>query len=665
MPMKPAILERLRGVQRAGDGWLAFCPAHNDQHKRSLSVGVGADGRTLLKCHAAGCPVEQITAAVSMTLADLAPPSVNGQRTPQRRHEVATYDYRDERGELLYQVVRFEPKDFRPRRPDGNGGWTWNLQGLRRVVYRLHELAEAERAYLVEGEKDADRLVTLGLRATTTPGGAAAWRDEYADQLRRAGVVQLVALPDHDAAGRGYASAAAASCLRRQMAVKVVTLPGLAEHGDVSDWLDAGHTLTELTAIVDGVPWLEAAPETGPRIALTAEEGTIIWPDSATITFSRVAEHSRGVTAEVSVTWQDKELDYGTLNLLATRSRDGLVKKLDRAAPDVPWTDYLDLACRRMVTRLREGEPVEELQARPRTGETALIAPVLIEHESTVHYGNGGSGKSLDGLLCAIAARTGCALPAGLRVVHTVPAVMVLNWETNKSPQEARLHGLCRGLGITPPTGIYHRHMSGPLIDEARRLRADVARLQVGLVIVDSLAPASGPDPETAGAVVPVMNVLGSLPGVTRLVLAHVSHANEGARDPRPFGSVFVWNLARSCWYLQRSTEDRDDLVIGFYHKKANDERLHDALSLRFSFADGAITPGTADLAASPELQAKVPLVQQLTAALSNGAKSIPALALELDTKEPTIDKALRRHPGRFVQVPAEKPPFPWGLKAR
>src|SRR6266566_8182510 len=94
--MKPAILERLRGVQRAGNGWLAFCPAHNDQHKRSLSVGVGTDGRTLLKCHAAGCPVEQITAAVSMTLADLAPPAGNGHRPPPTI--TATYDYTDERG---------------------------------------------------------------------------------------------------------------------------------------------------------------------------------------------------------------------------------------------------------------------------------------------------------------------------------------------------------------------------------------------------------------------------------------------------------------------------------------------------------------------------------------------------------------------------------------
>src|SRR2546425_13110584 len=90
--IRPAILDRLRGVQRAGNGWLAFCPAHNDQNKRSLSVGVTDDGKTLLKCHAAGCPVEQITAAVDMTLADLARLSDNGQR----RREVATYGYRDE-----------------------------------------------------------------------------------------------------------------------------------------------------------------------------------------------------------------------------------------------------------------------------------------------------------------------------------------------------------------------------------------------------------------------------------------------------------------------------------------------------------------------------------------------------------------------------------------
>src|SRR5262245_63486625 len=54
---------------------------------------------------------------------------------------VAAYDYTDDEGELLYQVVRLEPKDFRQRRPDGKDGWTWSA-GERRVLYRLPELVQ-------------------------------------------------------------------------------------------------------------------------------------------------------------------------------------------------------------------------------------------------------------------------------------------------------------------------------------------------------------------------------------------------------------------------------------------------------------------------------------------------------------------------------------------
>src|SRR5262245_8133447 len=50
---------------------------------------------------------------------------------------VATYPYVDEQSSPLYEVVRLEPKDFRQRRPDGRGGWFWNLDGTRRVLYRL------------------------------------------------------------------------------------------------------------------------------------------------------------------------------------------------------------------------------------------------------------------------------------------------------------------------------------------------------------------------------------------------------------------------------------------------------------------------------------------------------------------------------------------------
>ena len=678
--MKPAILERLRGVQRAGDGWLAFCPAHPDLHKRSLSVRVGADGRTLLKCHAAGCPVEQITAAVAMTLADLAPPAGNGSTRPSRATSiVSTYDYTDERGALLYQVCRLEPKDFRMRRPDGNG-WTWDVKGVRRVVYRLHELAEAERVYVVEGEKDADHLVSLGLRATTTPGGAANFRDEYAAQILAAGVAEVVVLPDRDEAGDKYAAAVTRALLARRLRAKMVLLPGLAwqaKHGpDVSDWLDGGHTVVELMAAVDATPWLEDAPETpGPRQTMTAEDGELVWPDGAGVSFARVVEGSRGVQAEVTVTWHGRVLGDGTLNLLAPRSRDGLAKKLERKVPDVLWEEYLDLACRQMVTRLREGEPVERLIATPRAPEQYLVRPVLAAGDTTVTFGPGGSGKSLYALALEVAVTTGCVLPGGLRAVRMCP-VLVLDWESSKAAHEARLYELCRALGITPPTTLYYKRLAGPLSDSIRQIRADVARLGVGLVRIDSLALAAGREPEGADASTRTMNDLRTLGDhVTRHVVAHVAKTGlDTLGVGHVYGSVFNENIPRNVYELRRTTDAADDeqLVLACYHRKANESRLHPPFGLRFTLSpedtpaeNKTIVVEACPLGEAPDLLARASLVQQLKAALSNGGKTIPALAVELDAKEDTLDKALRRHPTLFTQLPGEKSPYRWGLAQR
>jgi len=97
---------------------------------------------------------------------------------------VATYDYTDENGALLFQCVRLDPKDFKQRRPDGNGGWIWNLQDVRRVLYRRPDVEKAENICITEGEKDADNLRTLGFRATCNPMGAQQLRDHYSDPLR-------------------------------------------------------------------------------------------------------------------------------------------------------------------------------------------------------------------------------------------------------------------------------------------------------------------------------------------------------------------------------------------------------------------------------------------------------------------------------------------------
>ena len=167
---------------------------------------------------------------------------------------VKTYDYRDESGKLLYQAVRYEPKDFRQRRPDGKGGWIWNLDGMRRVLYRLQELLRAapeDWIFIVEGEKDADRLNDEGLVATTCAMGAGKWDDNYSEFLNDR---KLVAIPlDSDDAGRRHAKQVAESLSRVGAKARIVELPGLAKGEDVSDWLDKGGTKKELVGLVETV----------------------------------------------------------------------------------------------------------------------------------------------------------------------------------------------------------------------------------------------------------------------------------------------------------------------------------------------------------------------------------------------------------------------------
>jgi len=272
-----SLRSRLTDIQPSGQGFKARCPAHDDR-KSSLSVREGDDGRALIKCFA-GCETRDILEALGMTWADLFDSGQDGDASERRdRRIVTTYDYRDDVGTLLYQVVRYEPKDFRQRRPDGAGGWLWNLDGVQRVLYRLPDLGAADQAvpvFLVEGEKDADNLVAAGLVATTNAGGAAKWQDDFAEALRGRTVIVL---PDNDDAGRRHADQMTRSLHEVAEEVKILDLPGLPPKGDVSDWLTAGGTSEELRRLAAEAPaWSPGAEPSGTRSSgTTAQDRT--WP---------------------------------------------------------------------------------------------------------------------------------------------------------------------------------------------------------------------------------------------------------------------------------------------------------------------------------------------------------------------------------------------------
>ncbi len=182
----------------------------------------------------------------------------------QRGRVVATYQYHNEAGDLLYEVPRYSPKDFKQRRPDGHGGWIWKLGDTQRVPYRLHELIAAVAAgrpiVIVEGEKDVDALrsAKIGIDATTFPAGAGKWRKEYAQHFAGADVVII---PDNDAPGRSHARDIAGGLSSVAKRVRILDLaacwPACPEKGDISDWIAAGGTRHQLDQ------WIAAAPGFG------------------------------------------------------------------------------------------------------------------------------------------------------------------------------------------------------------------------------------------------------------------------------------------------------------------------------------------------------------------------------------------------------------------
>ena len=254
------ILAAFPGAKRSRAGWSARCPAHDDQ-RQSLSIGQGDAGKWLLRCHA-GCNLTKILAAAHLDVQDLFPDA----DTRQRPEIVEVYDYSNEQGILLYQAVRRDPATFKLRRPDGQGGWHWNLNGVRRVLYRLQTLPGKKTVFIVEGEKDANRLVETGLTATTNDSGVGMWRDEYTQQLIAAGIQEAIVIPDNDDVGITHARDVAARCHAAGITTKLVTLPGVAPRGDVTDYLTE-HRTGNLLALVEATPLF--APEAADLVDCT------------------------------------------------------------------------------------------------------------------------------------------------------------------------------------------------------------------------------------------------------------------------------------------------------------------------------------------------------------------------------------------------------------
>jgi RecA-family ATPase len=218
-------------------------------------------------------------------------PKTNGRAAKAKPlgKEVAHYDYTDEAGSLLFQVVRFEPKTFRQRHREGDR-WVWGARGIRQVPYRLTDLLEAiaqeHVIFVVEGERDVETVIAKGAPATCNAGGAGKWLDSLNDYFRDADVVVI---PDNDPQarnpkgelrfhddgrpvypGQDHARAVCANLAEVARRVRYLDLkaawPQCPPKGDASDFFAAGHTLEQLYDIAEHAPdWSPELPKLEPE----------------------------------------------------------------------------------------------------------------------------------------------------------------------------------------------------------------------------------------------------------------------------------------------------------------------------------------------------------------------------------------------------------------
>ena len=256
------ILKRTTGHEprKSGNGYITKCPAHDD-HNPSLSLSEGTDGRILLHCYSR-CELEVICDSLKISITDLF--SIKPSPSLCISPKYTEYTYVDEQNNPLYKKIRIEPgkngkaKDFYISSINSNGEWKKGLSRTsKRFLYRINDVLKAIREgkeiYLVEGEKDADRLFQEGLTATTMIEGAGAKiRPEYVQQLQNANIVLLY---DEDKAGHSFRDSICRALVNHVKSLKVIKLPGLdykESHGlDISDWLNLGHTFQELKQLVD------------------------------------------------------------------------------------------------------------------------------------------------------------------------------------------------------------------------------------------------------------------------------------------------------------------------------------------------------------------------------------------------------------------------------
>ncbi len=351
------------------------------------------------------------------------------ERLPaERKRLVEVYEYLNLQGVLQFQKVRYEPKSFRLRRPDGRGGWIYNLEGIEEpVLYNVAAAAAADEVFFVEGEKDCEKLKAVGIVATTIFNGASGkWLEPYTQILTGK---RLVLIPDADEPGRALMQRVAAAMYGVAASIKILNLPNPASKKgyDVSDFIadqvDLDTAAEKLSIMVEGAPeWplpaeleLVTEPSSGFQFIhnaeILADLKPIEWRIRDILTdyslyynfgdpghFKTFIELDRLLCIASGIDYHGHKVKQGTVFYICGEGWQGIGRRIaawhiahGTKAPDVPFF------VSRTPTQLMDREAIQEVR-RAVDSMAKVYGPPAVVHIDTLarNFGEGDENATKD-----------------------------------------------------------------------------------------------------------------------------------------------------------------------------------------------------------------------------------------------------------------------------
>jgi len=644
------LLNRLEKVKRLSNGeYSALCPAHQDKVP-SLHIYQNHD-KVLIHCKA-GCSPENIVAKLGLKMADLF-------IKEEASKIIAEYNYTDEDGKLLFQVVRFSPKSFKQRHKDNKGEWVWNIKGVRTIIYHLQDVVKTTGGtiYWVEGEKDVEALHKQGLIATTSPGGSNNWKPEYADYLTGK---RVVIIPDNDSPGYEYAKQVSQSLIGKAKEVKCILL----KENDISDWLDKGGDIRTLPTSEQDISTLMKPPQV--EITETITGFRVHWAkEKLTINVSRMRPHTDGrITGDIQLIFEatkHTEPSFG-FNFSSSQTRKALTKSFNEKYPDWQWQEIIDELCRQVQKLALTGEPIKELwTSEDIKPPEYLLEPILLKNLPTAIFGDKGVTKSNLALVFYIVLTLPWAdNPLELGAPDHSVRTALLDWELPGHIAQWNLKKLQQGLDL-PPLALYHRRCRSPLADDIEAIQKYLSELEIEVVIIDSLGRAVGgellKDTENINRFFTALDKL----NVTPLILAQTSKESDTkGKRKHIYGSVFLEYYCRSIFELCKAeTIGEDEVSVALFHRSSNLTKLQKPMGFHFNFNENKTTINR-EAVSYPEFLEKINRQFQILELLRIKPLTTGGIMEALGIKRGNADMTLKRLKDKQKVVKLED--GRWGL---